>query len=161
MQTFKRSHFENAHPGVEFPDIQALSALETAVVRSKVWERLHCSERDDGLAAAKMILSRSVPVKEQNAQDHDFRLLSVLWALRLEPMAVLYVNWYRFDDIDRIHRDDLATYFQDIWYPSSDDIDIFDDSFDWILSVGHGGDVRLARLAAAGVGRKPTLRRSR
>lgn len=38
---------------------------------------------------------------------------------------------------------DLANFFDYIWFPSSDDVDIFDASFDWILSIDHAGFVKL------------------
>jgi hypothetical protein len=57
----------------------------------------------------------------------------------------VYLNWYRFDDIDQIDLADLDRYFFDIWYPDSDDLDVFDDSADWIVSIAHHGNVRLFR----------------
>ena len=36
----------------------------------------------------------------------------------------------------------VSKYFSDIWYPSTDDIDVFDSSVSWILSVNHEGEIR-------------------
>jgi len=58
----------------------------------------------------------------------------------------VYVNWYRYDNVDEIQFVDLTKYFDDIWYPGLDDIDIFDATFSWILSISHDGAVRSARL---------------
>jgi hypothetical protein len=54
----------------------------------------------------------------------------------------VYLNWYRFDDIDQIDLAALDQYFSDIWYPGSDDLDVFDDSTDWIVSIAHFGKIR-------------------
>jgi len=37
--------------------------------------------------------------------------------------------------------DDLFKFFSDIWYPSLDDIEIFDINLNWIISVRHYGDI--------------------
>lgn len=41
---------------------------------------------------------------------------------------------------------DLTEHFDYIWYPGPDDIEIFDDSLSWILSVDHGGYLRVLVL---------------
>ncbi len=40
----------------------------------------------------------------------------------------------------------MSRWFDDIWYPASDDIDLFDSTLDWILSVSHSGLIDLRRL---------------
>ena len=66
-------------------------------------------------------------------------------SLGLAPEPLVYVNWLRFDDIDCLAFSDLARYFDDIWYPSADYIDIFDSSMSWVLSVDYLGFVRFVR----------------
>jgi hypothetical protein len=61
----------------------------------------------------------------------------------------VYVSWDALrGQVDDIAFADLARYFAWIWYPASDDIQIFDESFSWLLVIGHEGDVSLARLTA-------------
>ncbi|MEX2110507.1 MAG: hypothetical protein WD802_07890 [Gemmatimonadaceae bacterium] len=146
MHDLKRKNFEEAHPEVPFPQIDALSDDEARELRIRIARRLGCPE-DDGLMLVRSLSARSVPVEGVNAESEHFKLLGTLWSLRLRPeQPTVYVNWYRFDQIDRVNLEELARYFGDLWYPSSDDIDIFDDTCDWILSVGHSGDVRIAQL---------------
>lgn len=57
----------------------------------------------------------------------------------------VYINWHRFDKIDQMQFPDLMGHFDDIWYPGADDIDIFDDSLNWVASVSHFGNVRLLK----------------
>ncbi len=38
--------------------------------------------------------------------------------------------------------EDLISTFSDIWYPSSDDLDIIDGTMQWIVSIDHNGTVR-------------------
>ena len=63
--------------------------------------------------------------------------------LNIKPNLQVYLNWYSFTDIDILNIIFLDKYFFDIWYPISDDIDIFDESLNWFLSIRHDGNVVL------------------
>jgi hypothetical protein len=80
-----------------------------------------------------------------NSLSDDFRLSQVLWRLRILPPEYVFVNWYRFDDVDEIKFADLESHFTDIWYPSSDDIEVFDSSLKWLIAVSHDGSVGICR----------------
>jgi len=56
------------------------------------------------------------------------------------------LNWYRFDKIDELRFVDLCEKFEDIWYPSSDDLDIFDRNMNWLISIEHSGSIRVLRI---------------
>lgn len=79
-----------------------------------------------------------------NAKD-DFKLIDVLNRLSIKPSSQIYINWYRFDDIDVFDIIDLDKYFYDIWFSSSDDIDLFDKSLDWIISIRHDGCISFVK----------------
>ncbi len=53
----------------------------------------------------------------------------------------VYINWYRYDEIDEMKLCNFSKYFGDIWYSSADDIDIFDEAFTWMVSIRHDGVV--------------------
>lgn len=67
--------------------------------------------------------------------------------LSINAREVCYVNFYRFDHICEFPTTQLATYFDDIWYPASDDIEIFDDSLAWMIAVDHGGYISAGALS--------------
>ena len=71
--------------------------------------------------------------------NSDFKLINTLKCLKIKYLDSLYLNWYKFDNIDAIALKDLDKYFYDIWYPGSDDIDIFDSNLTWIVSIRHDG----------------------
>jgi hypothetical protein len=77
----------------------------------------------------------------------DFRQL--LGQTSVQSVEKVLVNWYRFDEIDRIDIDVLSQFFDDIWYPAVDDIEIFDTSCGWFISVSHDGRVELISLQQA------------
>jgi len=76
----------------------------------------------------------------------SFDLRRVLCSIEIVPEDHVYINWYRFDKLDRMAVDDLAQYFDDVWYPSSDDIDLFDSTLSWVLSVTDEGYIRFVKF---------------
>ena len=53
----------------------------------------------------------------------------------------MYINWSDFKDIDVLDLEDVLRYFYDIWFPGMDDIEIFDETFNWLVSIRHDGVV--------------------
>src|SRR5690606_8615576 len=76
-----------------------------------------------------------------SSEADDFDLALLLEKLKITPQEKVYLNWYRFDKIDEMLFRDLCEHFGDIWYHSSDDLEIFDPSFAWIASIGHHGGI--------------------
>lgn len=69
----------------------------------------------------------------------NFKLIDNLKKIGITPMKEVFINWYRFERIDVFNAVDLDKFFYNIWFPSSDDIDIFDESLNWIVSIRHDG----------------------
>jgi hypothetical protein len=63
---------------------------------------------------------------------------------------MVFINWYRFDDIDEMRLPDLAEHFADVWLPMAEDPDIFDSTFTWMLSIAHYNAYTLRRLDQTG-----------
>lgn len=146
MQEFKHDHFAKSHPGAARIQIEPLPTPTLQQIRKTLEQRLVHVDPDDALALVRQIRVRSVLVPNVNAATNDFRLEQLLWQLRIHPESEVFVNWDRFDTVDQIATSELTKYFCDIWYPSSDDVEIFDRSFNWVLSITHTGDVRLTKL---------------
>lgn len=82
-----------------------------------------------------------IKVTGKDAMDEGFSILNTLNGIIKNANDKLFVNWYRYDEIDIFKAGDLSTYFDDIWFPDVDDIDIFDNSLDWIVTIRHDGQV--------------------
>jgi hypothetical protein len=146
MEEHKRRNFEKAHPGVPFPSIQAATPEEVRYIRRRFVGCLGLKDTYTGLDLARTVAALSSPIVGINAADDHFDLMQVLGRLGLQPESHVFLNWYRFDRIDKLRTKDLTTYFSDFWYPSSDDIEIFDNSWSWIVSIFHDGTVSTAGL---------------
>lgn len=64
----------------------------------------------------------------------------------------------RWGEVDQMAFIGLAIHFPWIWYPSSDDIAIFDDSLAWLLFVDHEGQLAVVWPTAIDAGMDPTTR---
>jgi hypothetical protein len=103
-------------------------------------------EADDGRVLAREIQRLSEVYRSRNADDDGFDFRALIRDLGIKPENHVCVNWHLFDEIDEFALDQFASHFDGIWYPSSDDIDVFDSSLSWLLSISHEGDVSFANL---------------
>ena len=145
MENFKIEHFEKDNPSKKFPEVHSLSLRETESVCQKLSEKLGLNSQDPKLIV-DIIDQKSVSLKEFDANDDEFLLSAVLSHLSIQPSENIYINWYRYDQIDKISYDDLNSCFGYIWYPAADDIDIFDSSFSWILTISHEGYIEFLKI---------------
>ena len=145
MESFKIEHFLKTHNGLLFPWHRSLTADETEVIQRRLLNdaKIVSDTNTPNLDLVFYLVKKGEVHSDFNAQDKDFNLIAVLDNLEIRPQPNVFVNWYRFDKVDQIRLADLAQYFDDIWYPSSDDIDIFDEDLSWILSVSHDGELRV------------------
>jgi hypothetical protein len=144
MQLFKIDNFER-EAGASFPSFRTLSAGDCESLRQRLAERLGVHPTIDGLDLVRVVAGLEGRALSVVAERPDFDLRKELTAAGIDPPLSVYLNWYRFDNIDEMRFDDLSSHFDDIWYPSTDDLDIFDSSLGWILSVDHGGHGKVSR----------------
>lgn len=146
MDAFKLANFRKSHPGASPPEFHTLSESEALAVRNVLTRRLSLEQDVSPERLVACLDERETEILRVNATSDDFVLASVLQQEKIVPSEVVLLNWYRFDDIDRVKWADLSAFFHDIWYPSSDDVDLFDESCDWVVSVSHSGTVKALHL---------------
>ena len=145
MEDFKIAHFVSENRGVPFPHYESLSAKENEAIRVRLSEAFGFSQSLAGISLATKIAQLQSHVEGLNAGDENFDLENVTQTAGISVHDKVFVNWYHFDKIDTLAFKDLAVFLGYIWYPSSDDIDIFDSSFSWIVSITHQGEVYIAQ----------------
>ena len=146
MEEFKIEHFEKEYPDTKFPWFEVLNDQEIIELRNGLYSRLSIERLSDDKILVQRINNAVILIENVNASRIGFSLLGLLKSKGIESSDVVYVNWYRFDDVDRFKLEDLSEYFDDIWYPGSDDIDIFDGSLSWVISVSHSGEIKMGIL---------------
>jgi hypothetical protein len=145
MQAFKKDNFEKS-TGSPFPSYRTLSDFETESVRERLGRKLKLRKPADGLTLVQAVAGLGSVHFTRLAEDPAFNLREEMEAAGIKPSKSIYLNWYQYDQVDEMRFDDLADHFDDIWYPSSDDIDLFDDAMNWIVTIDHGGYGRLVKF---------------
>jgi len=143
MDHSKIDNFSKTHQGESFPKFRSLSSGECAVVRTRVLALLHLGPDASGLDILKALHGRDGRHLGEVSLEQPVDLRELLRGLPLVAHHQVFLNWHHFDEIDVIDVDDLSKNFDDIWYPSVDDIEIFDESQTWFLSVSHDGRLTL------------------
>jgi len=76
-----------------------------------------------------------------SALDGGFRIASLLRRHGLPFPCEILINWRAFTNIDRMGLAELDEFWEYIWYPSSDDIDVIDSECRWMITIDHDGKV--------------------
>lgn len=141
MEAFKIVLFEQAHAGA-FLVYRSLAPAEGHALQARVASRfgLPAPATSTATAFAAALTARQTYYLEVNAQQ-EFALRSLFPALGIAPQPELLLNWARLEKIDTFQTTDVVQYFNDLWYPGADDIDLFDASLSWIVSIRHDGVV--------------------
>ena len=148
MDQIKIDNFLKENPEKEFPNYEHLDNTKSADIRSRICEKLGVSSSADSLNLVQQIEKYGHVCVGVHCNENNFDLKKAFLSIEVECPKNVYISWYRFDDIDKLRFADLAEKFDDIWYESVDDLDIFDDSFSWIVSVTHYGQLKFIRLEA-------------
>jgi hypothetical protein len=142
MDDLKWQLFAENYPGAAFPSFRSLSAAEMEPLRRRMAERVRLPADVDSLDLVRRVYDVETWFRDLDAQAESLRLDEAFRRANITPPAQVLVNWYRFENVDELAVADLIRYFHDIWFPGVDDIAIFDESCDWVLSVMHYGSVR-------------------
>ncbi|GAA4034803.1 hypothetical protein GCM10022409_19080 [Hymenobacter glaciei] len=134
MDDFKIALFEREHSN-RFPPYETLTYEGCGRIRTSLASKygVNSFRLEVELAAMQSVCS------EVNGEE--LKLLHILTSLGVNPMPNVYINWCQFERIDKIAIAALDKFFDDIWFPVSDDIDLFDESLSWVLSIRHDGVV--------------------
>ena len=96
--------------------------------------------------AFEVDVDRSLNLRSKHdAEEQGFSLADVLAEFAIVPLATCLVA-FSFQVIYRFQTTDVVKYFDDIWYPGPDDINILDESLSWMVAVYHHGSIKAARF---------------
>lgn len=146
MDQHKIDNFLKANPVASFPSFVKLSPDECSAVRAKVAEKLGLDAQAPPLQVVKALSEKVGRELLGHVPEEGNPDLSIVLPRLPRGTDDVLVNWYRFDDIDRLNLNDLFAHFDDIWYPGVDDIEIFDDACKWFLFVSHDGVMDLLTM---------------
>ena len=143
MEAFKITLFEQEHAG-SFPAFRSLPPAEGRAWQARLATQFGLTASGTAGEFERALASRQTYYPAANAEQ-NFALLPTLTALGIAPLSELFINWARFEAVDAFQTADVAHYFDDLWYPVADDIDLFDASLNWLVSIRHDGVISVIR----------------
>ncbi|WP_103574690.1 heat-shock protein [Campylobacter concisus] len=135
MDQIKLENFRKEH-GFDMLIIRSLPAGECLKIRENLLHKFSLQNIDEFFKIDKF--SR---LDGFNADEANFDLNALFSELDIATPNEICINFNKFESIDILHFDDLSKFFSDIWYPSLDDIEIFDINLSFIFSVRHYGAI--------------------
>ena len=133
MDQIKLENFRKEH-GFNMPIIRSLPYDECLKIRENLLHKFSLDDVDEFFKIDKFSRFDGF-----NADEENFDLKAVFGKLNIATPNEICINFNKFESIDILHFDDLSKFFSDIWYPSLDDIEIFDINLSFIFSVRHYG----------------------
>ena len=140
MDQIKLENFRKEH-GFEMPIIRSLLPGECLKIRENLLHKFSLDDIDEFFKIDKFNRLDGF-----NANEENFDLKTAFSELGIAMPNEICINFNKFESIDILRFDDLSKFFSDIWYPSLDDIEIFDINLNWIISVRHYGGIYYVKL---------------
>lgn len=135
MDQIKLENFRKEH-GFDMPIIRGLSPDECLEIRENLLHKFSLNDIDEFFKIDKFSRLDGFDANEEN-----FDLKTAFGELGIAIPNEICINFNKFESIDILRFDDLFKFFSDIWYPSLDDIEIFDINLSFIFSVRHYGAI--------------------
>ena len=135
MDQIKLENFRKEH-GFDMPIIRSLSPGECLKIRENLLHKFSLDDIDEFFKIDKFS-----KLDGFNADEENFDLKALFSKLNITAPNEICINFNKFESIDILRFDDLDKFFSDIWYPSLDDIEIFDIHLSFIISVRHYGAI--------------------
>ena len=135
MDQIKLENFRKEH-GIKMPIVRSLSPNECLKLREKLLHKFSLKNIDEFFKIDKFR-----KLDGFNADEANFDLKTAFSELGIATPNEICINFNKFENIDILRFDDLFKFFSDIWYPSLDDIEIFDINLSFIVLVRHYGAI--------------------
>ena len=135
MDQIKLENFRKEH-GFEILIVRSLLPGECIKIRENLLHKFSLNDIDDFFKIDKFS-----KLDGFNADEVNFDLKVVFNKLDIATPNEICINFNKFESIDILRFDDLFKFFSDIWYPSLDDIEMFDINLSFIISVRHYGAI--------------------
>lgn len=147
MDRFKFEIFKKENPKTPMFEVVPLTLDKIQIIQKKLFQLLNIE--DNNIQELEKRIYQIANVLIPSIPENNFSIKELFYNLNVES-NFLYVTWDSFKTIDRFKLTDFCQWFEYIWYPSSDDIDIFNDDLTWILQVYHYETIALAQLEKFG-----------
>lgn len=146
MDQFKIDNFKKEMGDKEFPWFETLSDEERNKIVSNI-SRQVMPKKSKGLSdLVERIRGIQTSIKGVNVKVGELNIDDIFKSKNIDPKDEIFIGWNGYKIIDKIGWKDFAGYFEFIWYSGQDDIDLFDRSYKWIMTIDHDGNIKYLLL---------------
>ena len=135
MDQIKLENFRKEY-GFDMPIVRSLPLDECLKIRENLLHKFSLDDIDEFFKIDKFS-----KLDGFNTDEENFDLKAVFSELGITTPNEICINFNKFESIDIFRFGDLDKFFSYIWYPSLDDIEIFDINLSFIFSVRHYGAI--------------------
>ena len=152
MHPAKIRNYTREHPDEAFPPFRPLTLSDRQDLHRRIIGALKVSADASPHDVARALQARSEYVSELDT-DSD----AVDWQLAFKGTCLescegnVYICWGELEDIDQMRAADFRSKLELLWYPSAEDIEIFDEDMKWVILMSHYGTIRQCLLRRADV----------
>ena len=144
IDDFKIEHFRANFPDREFPVVHTVLPEKCSELKQMLVEKLGLAPDISPLGLLESLYdSFRAEQVGISTTDPNFDLSSLLKDSGIKAPLQVFINWDQFGHVDEIRFADFVKYFDYFWYSVSDDIEVFDDTFLWVVLIRHDGAVRV------------------
>jgi hypothetical protein len=132
-------NFLRDNPGRDFPWYETLTSVEATAFLAEVRTAIDTSPPSSGdmVTSGFQIFEPRV-----NAMATDFSLQQVIHQIPLTEPNEVYLYWLGAPETDRMRLCDVVRYWDDLWYPATDDTWIIEPCLRWVIWCDHDGWIR-------------------
>lgn len=135
MEKFKLDNFKTLYHR-NMPIVKNLSLHDSEELTTKLFNNLYIKKEDYFLCEENLGF---VKIEHLNAEINEINWNKIFQVIGLPIPHEVYINDHKFEHLDVMLFSNFSKYFTDIWYPSADDIEIFDSSLNYIVAIRHYG----------------------
>jgi len=124
------------------PNIISLNQKQIELLQKKICLKFLFEKKCDFLDLYKQYIMNNEKILNKNQFTVQKTITQLLLSyLNISKEELLYLDWDGFKNVDEITVKDFLDNFENIWYESSDDLTIYDENAEWIISIYHFGVV--------------------
>lgn len=142
----KKDHYESREKN-KFPTFSTIKHGKAQQNEENIKKLLQHNKQYESRDIFQQIEKSGRKINGINAESNNFELSHLLDTQNIQPLPNIFLNWGQFKEIDVVSFESLSTFFYDIWYPGSDDIYLYDESFSWIVYITHYGAVLILKCS--------------
>lgn len=130
---YKVEVFQVDFPGRPFPWYRLLDEQECANLRAGLERRIGNVREVQPRQLLWDLWQRATSLDGDPSDEAAFDPRVLMESLGLVPGQRVYLDWSPFTEVYEMRFNDFVEFFHSLYFPSADDLTVFDDTLSWIL----------------------------